>query len=111
VSEDVIEQSITAIEELAAAGRAKPALLMAWATFEAIGRAILPDRLQRPQTPGRLVEVLAAEGQITPTEADHLRRLAESRNQLIHGGLETPVSEADLRRFVDVLKTLCNFIL
>jgi uncharacterized protein YutE (UPF0331/DUF86 family) len=110
VSGDVIEQSITAIEELAAAGRAKPALLMAWATFEAIGRAILPDRLQRPQTPGRLVEVLAAEGQITPTEADHLRRLAESRNQLIHGGLETPVSEADLRRFVDVLKTLCNFL-
>jgi len=40
-----------------------------------------------------------------------LRRLAESRNQLIHGGLETSVSEADLRRFVDVLKTLCNFIL
>jgi len=111
VSGHVIEQSITAIEELAAAGRTKPALLMAWATFEAIGRAILPDRLQRPQTPGRLVEVLAAEGQITPTEADHLRRLAESRNQLIHGGLETSVSEADLRRFVDVLKTLCNFIL
>jgi len=111
VSGEVSGQSITAIEELAAAGRTKPALLMAWATFEAIGRAILPDRLQRPQTPGRIVEVLAAEGQITPTEADHLRRLAESRNQLIHGGLETSVSEADLRRFVDVLKTLCNFIL
>lgn len=111
VSGDVIEQSITAIEELAAAGRAKPALLMAWATFEAIGRAILPDRLQRPQTPGRIVEVLAAEGQITPTEADHLRRLAESRSHLIHGGLETSVSEADLQRFVDVLKTLCDFIL
>jgi len=111
VSGDVIGQSITAIEELAAAGRTKPALLMAWATFEAVGRAILPDRLQRPQTPGRLIEVLAAEGQITPTEADHLRRLAESRSHLIHGGLETSVSEADLQRFVDVLKTLCDFIL
>jgi uncharacterized protein YutE (UPF0331/DUF86 family) len=110
-SRDVIEQSIKAVEELTAVGRTKPALLMAWATFEAIGRAILPDRLQRPQTPGRLIEVLAAEGQITPTEADHLRRLAESRNHLIHGGLETSVSEADLQRFVDVLKTLCNFIL
>jgi uncharacterized protein YutE (UPF0331/DUF86 family) len=84
---------------------------MAWATFEAIGRAILPAKLQRPQPPGRLTEVLAAEGYVTPTEADQLRHLAESRSQLIHGGLETSVPEADLRRFVEVLKTLCNFII
>jgi uncharacterized protein YutE (UPF0331/DUF86 family) len=110
-SRNVIEQSIKAIEELTAGGRTGPALLMAWATFEAIGRAILPDRLQRPQPPGRLIEVLAAEGHVTPTEADHLRRMAESRNHLIHGGLETSVPEADLQRFIDVLKTLCNSIL
>jgi uncharacterized protein YutE (UPF0331/DUF86 family) len=110
-SRNVIEQSIKAIEELTAGGRTGPALLMAWATFEAIGRAILPDRLQRPQPPGRLIGVLAAEGHVTPTEADHLRRMAESRNHLIHGGLETSVPEADLQRFIDVLKTLCNSIL
>jgi len=109
-SRNVIEQSIKAIEELTAGGRARPALLMAWGTFEAIGRAILPDRLQRPQPPGRLIEVLAAEGHITPTEADHLRRLAESRNHLIHGGLEISIPEADLQRFVDILKTLYNFV-
>jgi uncharacterized protein YutE (UPF0331/DUF86 family) len=57
------------------------------------------------------IEVLAAEGHVTPTEADLLRRLAESRNHLIHGGLETSVPEADLQRFIDVLKTLCNSIL
>jgi len=110
-SRNVIEQSIKAVEELTADGRTGPALLMAWATFEAIGRAILPDKLQRPQPPGRLTEVLAGEGYITPNEADHLRRLAEGRNHLAHGGLETSVSEADVQRFVDVLKTLCNFIL
>jgi uncharacterized protein YutE (UPF0331/DUF86 family) len=110
-SRNVIEQSIKAIEELTAGGRTRPALLMAWATFEAIGRAILPDRLQRPQTPGRLIEVLAAEGHVTPTEADLLRRMAESRSHLIHGGLETSVPEADLQRFIDVLKTLYNSIL
>jgi uncharacterized protein YutE (UPF0331/DUF86 family) len=110
-SRNVIEQSIKTIEELIADGRTRLALLMAWATFEAIGRAILPDRLQRPQTPGRLIEVLASDGHITPTEADHLRRMAESRNLLIHGGLEMSVPEADLQRFVDVLKTLCNFFL
>ena len=83
---------------------------MAWATFEATGRAILPGRLQRPQTPGRLIEVLATEGHITPTEADHLRRLAESRNHLIHGDLEMSVPEADLQHFIGVLKTLYNSI-
>ena len=54
--------------------------------------------------------MLAAEGHVTPTEADHLRRMAENRNHLIHGGLETSVPEADLQRFIDVLKTLCNSI-
>jgi uncharacterized protein YutE (UPF0331/DUF86 family) len=110
-SRNVIEQSIEAVEELTADGRTAPALLMAWATFEAIGRAILPDKLQRPQPPGRLTEVLAAEGYITPNEADHLRHLAEGRNHLIHGGLETSVSDADIQRFVEVLKTMCKFIL
>ena len=109
-SRNVIEQSIKAVEDLVADGRTAPALLMAWATLEAIGRAVLPDKLQRPQPPGRLTEVLAAEGYVTPTEADHLRRLAENRSHLIHGGLETSVHEADLQRFVDVLKTLCDFI-
>jgi uncharacterized protein YutE (UPF0331/DUF86 family) len=110
VSRSAIEQSIASIEQLTAEGRARPALLMAWATFEAIGRALLPDRFRNAQTPGRLVEVLAMEGFLTPTEADEVRRLAESRNQLIHGGLDTAVSEADLRRFADVLKTLCSFL-
>jgi uncharacterized protein YutE (UPF0331/DUF86 family) len=109
-SREIIEESIRTVQEIGAAGRPQPALLMAWAIFEAIGRAIFPDRLQRPQTPGRLIEVLAAEGQITPTEADQLRRFAESRNQLIHGGLGMAVSDADLERFVDILKTLCHFI-
>jgi len=109
-SRKVIEQSIKAVEELTADGHTMPAVLMAWATFEAIGRAILPDRLQRPQPPGRLIEVLAAEGHVTPTEADHLRHLAESRNHLIHGDLEVAVPEADLQRFVAILKTFCNFI-
>jgi uncharacterized protein YutE (UPF0331/DUF86 family) len=106
----VIEQSIKSVEELMADGRSGPALLMAWATLEAIGRAMLPDRFQMAQTPGRLIEVLASDGHITPTEADHVRLLAESRNRLIHGGLEVSVPQADLKRFVDILKTLCSFI-
>src|SRR5258708_19705409 len=60
VSEDVIEQSITAIEELAAAGRAKPALLMAWATFQPTTPPILPTTLPTPQPPARLAPMLAS---------------------------------------------------
>jgi uncharacterized protein YutE (UPF0331/DUF86 family) len=109
-SRRAIEQSISTVEELVTDGRVGPALLLAWATFEAIGRAILPDRFQMAQTSGRLIEVLASDGHITPTEADHVRLLAESRNRLAHGGLEVSVPEADLKRFVEILKTLCSFI-
>jgi uncharacterized protein YutE (UPF0331/DUF86 family) len=109
-SRQVIEQAINGIEELRADGRTAPALLMAWATFEALARALLPGKFVRPQTPGRLVEVLAADGQLTPTEADHLRRLAESRNRLIHGGLHVSVSEEDVRSFIEVLKTLLRLL-
>ena len=105
-----IDETITAVEDLIRDARTQPALLMAWAAFEATGRAILPDRFERPQTPSRLIEVLASEGYITPTEADHVRRLAESRNRLVHGGLDTAVPEAELRGFVEILQTLRGFI-
>lgn len=109
-SRETIEQSIRGVEELAAEGRTGPALLMAWATFEALGRALLPEKFVRPQTPERLVEVLAAEGHVTPGEADLLRRLGKGRNQPIHGGFHLPVAEPDIRRFVEVLGTLLDLL-
>ncbi len=105
-----IERTITTVEDLVGDGRTQPALLMAWAAFEAIGRLLLPDRFERPQTPSRLIEALASEGYITPIEADHVRRLAESRNRVVHGGLDTAVPEADLRGFVEILRTLSGSI-
>lgn len=101
-----IEQAIEAVDELVAAGRTAPALLMAWAALEALGRALLPDAFARPQTPARLIEVLAGDGQITPAEADRLRQLADSRNQLIHGGFGISVPDSDLKEFVLILKAL-----
>jgi uncharacterized protein YutE (UPF0331/DUF86 family) len=105
-----IERTITTVEDLVGDGRTQPALLMAWAAFEAIGRLLLPDRFERPQTPSRLIEALASEGFIMPSEAAHVRRLAESRNRVVHGGLDTAVPEADLRGFVEILQTLSGFI-
>ena len=105
-----IAKSIESIEELASESMFAPALLMSWATLEGLGRALLPDRFPRPQTPGRLVEVLAGEGYVTPSEADLLRRLAKVRNQLIHGGLKARAGLKDIERFAAVLRTLLELL-
>lgn len=106
----IIRKRITEIRELANSGQFGPALLLAWATLEAIGRLLAPSQFQRPQTPGRLVQVLASEGYITPTEADHLRLLAEKRNRLIHGELQTRITKSEVGRFADILAIMVKMI-
>jgi len=104
----MIDESIRTVEELRSAGHRLPALVMAWATVEAIGRALLPELLGRPQTPERLVEVLASEGIVTPDEADLLRRAGSIRNAVVHGGIDTVVDDEMLGRVVAVLTTLAE---
>jgi uncharacterized protein YutE (UPF0331/DUF86 family) len=105
-----IARSIETIERLTSEGLLAPALVMAWATLEALGRALLLDKLVRPQTPGRLVEVLASEGYVTPSEADRLRTVIATRNQIVHGGLQAKVSPKDVRSFLSVLNTLLKLL-
>jgi REase_AHJR-like protein len=105
-----IEQSIKAVEQLASEGLHGAALLMAWATLEALGRALLPEKLARPQTAGRLVEALAGEGYVTPTEADRLRELGKVRNQLAHGGLRAKTTSKDIKSFAATLRTLLHLL-
>jgi uncharacterized protein YutE (UPF0331/DUF86 family) len=106
VSGKDIEQAIKGVEQLAGKGLHGAALLMAWATLEALGRALLPQKFARPQTPGRLIETLAGEGCVTPSEADRLRDLAKIRNQLAHGALRAKVGARDIKGFAAILKTL-----
>ena len=103
-----IEESISNIALLMKEQQISAAFLMAWATFEAMGRALLPEKFIRPQTPGRVIEVLASEGHLTPNEADALRRLIDIRNKLIHGGLQTKPRKADLKTLVEILKRLTS---
>jgi hypothetical protein len=105
-----IEQAIETIEQLGGEGRLAPALLMSWATLEALGRVLLPEKISRPQTPARLVEALAAEGYVTPSEADLLRSLAGVRNRLIHGGLSETAGAEDADSFLAILRTLLDMI-
>ena len=109
-STPAIHDSIQGIIDLKEAGHLSPALVMAWATFEAVGRALLPDQFQRPQTPERLVEVLASEGYVTPDEADTLRATSTIRNAVVHGQLDSTVEPKMLDGFVAILKTLAELL-
>ncbi len=103
---DLVTARMGEVRELIEAGHLAPALLLAWAIFEAIGRSNLPKQFERPQTPGRLVQVLAQEGYLTPSEADLLRSLADKRNKLIHGELQTAIPKRELDRFMKTLNLL-----
>jgi uncharacterized protein YutE (UPF0331/DUF86 family) len=105
-SRERIAGAIEGVERLAEDGRAAPALLMAWAAFEALGRALLPEKLSRPQTAGGLVEAMAFEGYLLPEEADFVRQLAYTRNQVAHGALDIDIPAADLKGFVEILKNI-----
>lgn len=106
LSREQIRISLQEVRKLKTRGHTESALLLSWATFEAVARAMLPSRFGRPQTPGRVVEVLAGEGYITPSEADNLRDLAEIRNKFIHGGLQTKVDKDNITVFVEILEVL-----
>lgn len=110
VPESSIERSLAMVGQLTDAGLTQAAVLIGWATFEAIGRRLSPEKFKRPQTPGRLVEVLASEGLLTPDEADSVRGLVETRNRLIHGDLEVEVSKNAVKDFTRILRTLLSQI-
>jgi uncharacterized protein YutE (UPF0331/DUF86 family) len=105
-----VKRRIAEVRSLAERELIQPALLLAWATFEALARGLSPHQFKRPQTPGRLVQVLARDGYLTPTEADRLRELADKRNRLIHGELQVRVSKGDLTAFLAILNTLVKML-
>jgi uncharacterized protein YutE (UPF0331/DUF86 family) len=105
-----IKESIQRVIDLKTAGHLLPALVMASATLEAAGRALLPDEFQRPQTPSRLLEVLGSKGYITPQEADTLRAASSIRNAFVHGELNSTVDQKILDDFVAILKTLATLL-
>ena len=109
-SASAIQSSIERTARLISDGYRVPALIMAWATLEAIGRALLPDQFRRPQTPARLVETLAAEGYLTPVEADQLRAAIPARNSAVHGSLAPDISDGQVNGIVAILRTLAGSV-
>jgi hypothetical protein len=87
---------------------ARAALLMCWATLEALARALLPKAFPRAQTPGRIVERLAGFAYITPSTAVFLRSMALKRNEFIHGQLLTSVHLGEISKFIAILESLVS---
>jgi hypothetical protein len=86
----------------------RAALLMGWAALEALSRSRRPDEFARPQSPGRIVERLASQGIIAPSEAALLRSLAAKRTAFVHGALEEKVDPAEISAFVAILNQLLS---
>lgn len=103
-----IASKLAEIDRLAEGGHTDAAFLLSWAVLEALGRTLFEEKLRRPQTPGRLVEVLATEGVLSPSEADIVRSLIPRRNQLVHGGLDAGVSGEDARSLQTILHTIID---
>jgi len=107
-SRQAIEDALDEVDRLQKLNALRSAFLLAWATFEAEGRASIEGKFDRPQIPTRLVEVLSQEGFLTPTDADRVRGLANKRNRLIHGDLGVEITRDDLQQLVDVLRQLAS---
>jgi uncharacterized protein YutE (UPF0331/DUF86 family) len=101
-----LRERIEEAKKLLAEGHRGSALLIGWATFEAICRALMPQSFRFPQTPARLVEVISSEGYITPDEADRIRFLAQLRNGFIHGNLDIPMDAEEIAFFIELLSKL-----
>jgi uncharacterized protein YutE (UPF0331/DUF86 family) len=105
---EAISGRLQEISGLLGAGFVDSAMLMCWAALEAIGRNLMRDEFSRPQTTGRLIQVLAKEGHITPDEADRLRQVADTRNRFIHGELTTAANRSDVEAFMRILSSLAD---
>jgi uncharacterized protein YutE (UPF0331/DUF86 family) len=101
-----LKERINEARKLLAEWHVGSALLIGWATFEAICRALMPESFELPQTPRRLVEVISSEGYVTPDEADRLRFLAQLRNGFIHGNLDLPMDKEEVAFFIELLSRL-----
>jgi hypothetical protein len=103
-----IERELSQIETLVLQGHRSAGFLLAWAVFEALGRKLLVRQFVRPQTPGRLIEVLAGEGFLTPDEASRLRPLANAHNRLVHGELDRDIDADQAQDFLRTLRALLD---
>ena len=105
VQRQSIIDTVSSAEKLSVA-EPRASLLLMWAALEATARNLFPNQTHRPQTPGRVIELLAGSGEVTPSEARILRNLMQLRNRVIHGELEAEVKQSDLQDMNQIARQL-----
>jgi hypothetical protein len=101
-----IFESMDQCRALVEGGSHAAAFLLSWATLEAIGRHLMHTDLAKPQTPGRMIELMAHNGIATPDEADRLRHLSKLRNRLIHGELDAKIGNSESGEMLHLLESI-----
>jgi uncharacterized protein YutE (UPF0331/DUF86 family) len=91
-----IRGALLEAERLAVTGSARAGFLLSWASFEAAARSVHKKIFAKPQTPGRVITVLAERGYLLEHDASRLRHLARKRNAMVHGELDTKVTPDDV---------------
>lgn len=105
-----IKEALHSVQKVVSAGEAASGLLLSWGVFEALSRKLIPEEFARAQSPGRLIQILASEGYLIPSEERLLRRLAKARNAIIHGELSEGVGPAEVKEFAGILTGLLQRI-
>lgn len=104
---EAVQAALSAARRLSAT-EPRAALLLAWSALEAATRPLEPKSASRPLRAGSLVELLAAEGHILPSEADRLRELSDLRNRLAHGDLSADVTADEIREVANFAEQLLH---
>ena len=107
-SSEELKDKILKSQMLSEQGEHALALLLSWACFEGIARLLHKRNFVRPQSPGRVITVLAELGDITNDDAAFLRNLIHKRNAFVHGEVSTLVDPCEVNRFNNLLFALLD---
>lgn len=109
LTRSLIESHLKRIEAAFDAMGPAAALLMAWASFEAAARRLVPASLGSPQSPANLLEALASDGYVAPVEAFKLRQLGRLRNEVAHGRLDASPRRDEVELLVAATRMVLDF--
>jgi uncharacterized protein YutE (UPF0331/DUF86 family) len=106
-----IASGITEVRSLDETGHERAALVMGWATLEAIARLVVDRHGIGPATslsPIQAVQVLIQEGYLDDDDGRRLRSLAQIRNEVVHGGLGVAISHQDVIELIEDLEAMAG---
>lgn len=108
---DELTRGIAEVRTLLETGHAQAALIVAWSLLEAIARLVTPydeRRESRPLSPIQTVQRMAEMGYLEEFDAQRLRKLANLRNVVVHGGFATTVPAKEVAQLIKDLEKITD---